>query len=513
MKKGSITIFAALSLMLVASVLFVLLEGARVRSGEMLAQQNTEAVVESLFSQYEIPLWENYHLLARYVPAQEGDLVFTDLEIEAAKLTQTNTNPEGTLFWKNHYLRMEQTSMVFPSYTLMTDDDGKAFLAAISSYMKHNFWTSFLEQPDREFEELLDGDLKGSNGAESSINETDISGMDSVEKALDSIEEEKEKVKTESSGGSGANFGEGTSQKKKVKENPLEVVKDFQSEGILSLVLEDTDQLSGKKMDLNSTVSHRELIQGINSQDFQSNWYDPVLVQQYYKMVFSDFLEDQNKKGLSYEMEYLLCGKESDIENLKAVVYRLLAVREAANLVTLAADPTRQSEALTIATAIGGFTGNPAVIEVVKVGILAAWAFVESILDIRALLQGEKIPLIKSSDQWTSDIWGLSSSAGGYAKAKKCFSGLTYSQYLQNLLFLQKTEATAYRAMDLQENTIRQMEGYAAFRMDQAVIGLEVEAGYEMKSMFLSNVTIGNVSLQPFSFQSGYKYSYLKAGV
>lgn len=513
MRKGSITIFAALSLMLVASVLFVLLEGVRVRSGEVIAQQNTEAVVESLFSQYEIPLWENYHLLARYVPAQEGNLVFSDLEMEAAQLTEVNANPEGTLFWKNHFLRMGQTRMVFPSYTILTDGNGQAYLTAVSSYMSNHFLSTLLEQPDSSFQELLEGNSGGNSGGEDKGDEITISGMDSIDQALDSIEEEKENAKTDSSGGSGTSFGGESTQKKKVKENPLEVVKEFQTKGILSLVLEDTDQISEEKINLEETVSHRDLIEGMNTQTYESNWYDPVLVQQYYKMVFSDFLKDSDKKSFSYEMEYLLSGKESDMENLKSVVYQLLAVREAANLATLATDSARQNEAYAIATAIGGISGNPAVIEVVQVGILAAWAFVESILDIRSLLQGEQIPLIKSADQWTSDIWQLSSSAGGYAKAKKCASGFNYSQYLQNLLFLQDSKTTAYRAMDLQEEAIRQMEGYEDFRMDQAIIALEVETGYEMESLFLTNVTIGNVSPQPFSFQSGCKYSYLKAGV
>ena len=518
MRKGSITIFASLSLMLVASVLLVLAEGARVRSGEVLAEQNTEAVVESLFSQYEIPLWENYHLLARYIPVQEGNLALSGLEIEGEQLTQANANPEGTLFWKNHFMRMEQTQMVFSSYTLLTDDNGKAFQAAVSSYLKENLLTSLLEQPDSAFQELLqkDSDNKDSNNKDSS--EIGTNSLDSIDKALDSIEEEKKKAQEENSsentsGGSGTSFGESNSQKKKIKENPLEVVKEFQSKGILSLVLEDTSQLSEENIDLDCAVSHRTLIQGVNPVQYESSWYDPVLMQQYYKMVFSDFMSEEEGKSLSYEMEYLLCGKESDVENLKAVVYRLLAVREVANLVTLATDSARQSEALTIATAIGGFTGNPAVIEVVRVGILAAWAFVESILDIRSLLQGEKIPLIKSQDQWTSDIWGLSNSTGNYAKAKKCSTGLSYSQYLQNLLYLQNSATTAYRAMDLQEMAIRQMEGYEDFRMDQAIIAMEVEMGYEIEPMFLTNVTIGNVSLQPFSLQTSCKYSYLKAGV
>ena len=44
---------------------------------------------------------------------------------------------------------------------------------------------------------------------------------------------------------------------------------------------------------------------------------------------------------LRYQLEYVIGGKNTDQENLKAVVYRLLAAREAANMMYLLQDPTR----------------------------------------------------------------------------------------------------------------------------------------------------------------------------
>ncbi len=47
-----------------------------------------------------------------------------------------------------------------------------------------------------------------------------------------------------------------------------------------------------------------------------------------------------------------------------------------------------QSE--TIAAALAGFTGNPAIIKTVQIAVVGAWAYIESIQDIRALLMGGK---------------------------------------------------------------------------------------------------------------------------
>ena len=61
-----------------------------------------------------------------------------------------------------------------------------------------------------------------------------------------------------------------------------------------------------------------------------------------------------------------------------------------------------QSE--TIAAALAGFTGNPAIIKTVQIAVVGAWAYIESIQDIRALLMEGKIALVKSKEQWTTDL-------------------------------------------------------------------------------------------------------------
>ena len=49
-----------------------------------------------------------------------------------------------------------------------------------------------------------------------------------------------------------------------------------------------------------------------------------------------------SQEGLSYQLEYAVAGKDTDMENLKSVVMRLLAVREAANLSFSVIRPVRR---------------------------------------------------------------------------------------------------------------------------------------------------------------------------
>lgn len=103
-------------------------------------------------------------------------------------------------------------------------------------------------------------------------------------------------------------------------------------------------------------------------------------------------------------MEYILCGKDTDKKNLESSIERLMRMREAANVAHIIADREKLNQTLMIATSLAGFSGNPAVVKIVQIGVVAAWAYVESILDLRTLLSGGKISLIKSAAEWTTDL-------------------------------------------------------------------------------------------------------------
>ena len=87
----------------------------------------------------------------------------------------------------------------------------------------------------------------------------------------------------------------------------------------------------------------------------------------------------------------------------------------------LESDSIKQEEALALAAAILAPTGvGEAAVAALEQGILASWAFVESILDIRALMAGRKISWIKDSVHWTTDVVSISTVLSGDACALNC---------------------------------------------------------------------------------------------
>ena len=198
----------------------------------------------------------------------------------------------------------------------------------------------------------------------------------------------------------------------KVRENPLELFSQIKEQGLLGLVLKD-QAVSEKTLATAIGLEERLLCQGSGEKRRGVSGYDRICFDWYVLQEFSHFdREVSADRALSYEVEYLIAGKASDRENLEAVVLRLLAMREVQNAEVILTDPTMMGQAYEIALALAGASVNPALVQVVQVAVVAVWALVESILDLRALLDGKKIPMLKTRAQWKSQLGGFADGIG-----------------------------------------------------------------------------------------------------
>ena len=62
-EEGSLTIFSALSLLLILSFLLALLEGARVSGLQMMDTLAADTGMDCVAAEYQTVLWDKYHLL------------------------------------------------------------------------------------------------------------------------------------------------------------------------------------------------------------------------------------------------------------------------------------------------------------------------------------------------------------------------------------------------------------------------------------------------------------------
>lgn len=179
--------------------------------------------------------------------------------------------------------------------------------------------------------------------------------------------------------------------------------------------------------------------------------------------------------GLSYELEYLLAGKDLDEENFIQVVEELIAVREGLNFIYLLGDAKKRSEAKSLAMAVVGGTGILPLVSITTFLILGVWAFGESVADVQVLLDGGKVPLLKGREDWKLSLEGLLDFArkGRLERMGGNEKGMSYEQYLTIFLLPVPGTKLLYRMMDIMEMNLAQNQ--PGFRMADCAYRVDVE--------------------------------------
>lgn len=254
------------------------------------------------------------------------------------------------------------------------------------------------------------------------------------------------------------------------KEKILEKVESLVGNGLMSLVLPEGTQISKGQLDLNSfpsTVYSEEQgeIDGLT---------DRILFEEYCGRFLTSFLSEEDK-AVKYELEYLIGGMNSDEKNFSQAVTDVLAIREGLNLVHIIMDQEKRKEAEALAGVITGVTGTAPLTGLVAFFVMSIWAMGEAIIDVRRLLQGEKVAFIKSRDNWRLSLQGLldSGSSGSFKGEGSDNNGISYTGYLKLLLFLSHSTRQYYRLMDVIQMNLRTTD--TEFRMTHCVYGAEIQ--------------------------------------
>ena len=444
-KKGSITLFSSIALLLVSAALFALLEGTRLQEMRRFALLQTESALESAFGNYHTYLWERYRVLGA-----DGSSMQKIVERSAGGRMGNGTN----------LLRLVPEDVQLEEYTRLTDGGGTVYIANVASYMKENFVYEMAKEVYSQYESIKQI---------LNMSQMDTSNITS---ALEKMEESDSAKQTR------------TRDKSVDVKEILENAKHWMDVGILHLVMENTDEISDMELEYGNGVLDRKLLEGKNPVEYTNSWTERILLQQYLLTYLSGYMDKNENGALSYELEYLVGKKSSDIENLKSVVTKLLSIREASNFLYLISDSISMAEAEAMAILLVGATANPVLIETVKIGLVTAWALGESILDVRAILAGKKISLLKSEESWTLELENLGVLSNTNMMAKESSWGLGYEEYLGILLLLEKEQNLAMYAMNLQEAAIRKNTGDSQFCIDTLITHAKGRVKYSYNPVF-----------------------------
>ena len=266
--------------------------------------------------------------------------------------------------------------------------------------------------------------------------------------------------------------------------NPADYVDGMRASSLLTMAVGDSNELSGSYVDLNSYISKRGYAEGAGlreNQEMPNGVSDKILFHLYLQDMCGDFIEEKEESALAYQKEYLLYGKSSDVENLEELAKQLFMIRYVANASFLFSNTGKQAEAAELAALVTAGIGLPQLLEAVKMTILFAWCYAESVQDLRILFDGNRAAVIKTDATWNIGLSELLTFTGSLDSYNEAPNGKTYEDYVNTFLYIKDEKTVRMRFMDLMEMDIRLSGGNSNFKMDACIYQLQAEVNVSSK--------------------------------
>ena len=472
--KAVITVFMAL-----ISVLFMSLAGALIDSARMRGAMAQAAVIEemgnySIFGEFENTLLEEYEVFGLDGGRGTGDFAVGRIEDALRGYLLANASPSGEVTaglvfdpWKLRLQGQEVTG-----YTLLTDNGGEAYYRQIVEYMQK---TAAAQAVGKLYDTLEDAERL--EGAGEAFEEAEKSAGDAVSAAGEAADEAADLA------------AEGEGEAEVPADNPLKQVSRLQRADPLTL-------LAGKYGVPENRVSASELcyhrfrnrgnmaLPG-DGPGLLGRLSGDLLFREYLMDHFPCYGDHDSSFPLTCELEYILHGAKSDRANLRWAVIKLLFLREGVNYAYLLGSPEKNGAASLLAAAIlTVFDGVPGLHAALMHGLLLGWAFGESLLDVKTLLDGGSVPLDKTDESFLLDLSSLGDlgsllgqDLGGRSE------GLDYRQHLRLILYLQPVSAQIKRGLELTELNIRG-KGEDSFRADNCIAAARTVSSWSVPPLF-----------------------------
>lgn len=484
-KKGHITVFLSLILTLILSLVCTTIESARIQGVRMQLQNITDMGIFSVFGEYNQDLLNIYDLFFLDMGYGTNDVSSERVSAQIKKYTEYNTDvdkglPVLSLFPRADMWRADIDGVNTEKYVIASDNKGKAYYSQAVEYMKDTIGITIAEELLDQYDASIMEDQEEFKNYE----EDNSNSESEIESAKDDYKASYNQALDEANG----DESEVELEKPTEVSNPLDTIKNIKGGSILQLVMEDYTSISDKIIqNYNSVPSKRDLKAGDGTfQGQDNNAINKVLFNEYLFEKFPNMLSeerDESSEVLQYQAEYILCGKKSDKANLESVVNKLLLMREGINFVYLLADNVKRTQASELATLIIGYL--PWAIPILTIAILLAWAFAESVLEVRMLLSGKKVVLLKNAENWNLGLDNLANLSEMLDSGEESEGGIDYEGYLKMLMFFENNDKKTMRSLDLVELIVQDQSSNSNFKIDNCTQQFTTTINYNVGSLFL----------------------------
>ncbi len=461
MKKAEITVYLAMILTVLISLILTLIEGARINAMRMQIECVMDMGLNSCFAEYNRELLDQYDLLFVDTAYGTGEPSIDNMEIHLLNYIEYNYHPITELISisQKDWLSLQVEDVAIEETSIATDERGKVCKRQAINYVKNKISMDLVNEIQKQ------SDIMKNNRLESRNIDAECSEIENKLNKLEKIENGK---------------------KKKVRiKSPADSVNNSKSIGILGLLIDDAKSVSLQSVNLYDYASHRNIKigTGITKRcEVPDSILSEILFGEYLLEKCGDYTKQKDKSLLKYQLEYILYGTNNDKENLKLSAKKLALIRQISNTLYLWSDIAKVNEVDAAATIIASAVFMPEIQPIVKASLIFAWAYAESIGDLRVLLDGGKIPLMKNAGDWKLQFSQLNNYTEHFPNSNSNAKGLTYRDYMRLLLLSMNKNEKLDRFMDLIEMDLRQTEGNKKFFLDGCVDG--IVAIVESKSKF-----------------------------
>lgn len=470
--KGSITLFFSILFGACITLIMALTESARLFGVNTRFESAAEAAMHSLFSMYDGDLLEDFDLmLLNTADLEEYGGIEGVLTLYLEKSFSTRSDYKtlyGNLF-RGHVISCTATETID-----VLDDQGEFFAREVLDYMKYRT----LKIAGTKVKELLTQQEAGA----------------SAKKQLEiDMQAEDEALGQETDAQQQENSAEAQDE---LTEGWLGKLAAIQRNGWIEFVLPFEQTASEYRITPGALPSDHDMETLQHPVTAPGDIEEALFFTEYLLEHCSCYTVQQMKRDMCYELEYIISGKETDKENLKNTLEKLLLLREGMNIMTIMKEEDLLRQAESAARALTGWTGQETLVRFTQLAIVSGWAYTESLVDLRTLLHGGNVPMLKNREQWVLAYQDIGTFLNG--KKNQIFGGdegMSYLEYLRLLLYQQDKVLRRFRTMDVIQLRLRTYK--PEFYMQNCLYAVRADLKISQKPLF-------------FSF-GGRQYIYLNA--
>lgn len=493
--EGSITVYLALTLAIILSLFFCVIESARITSLKTRSKAVSYMATDSCFGEFAKPLFEKYGIFGVFTTEED---FLADIKDCAAK----NITPGNTTFNSSFNLfNLSLEDINYNNIFHITDNNGLFFAGQVTAYEKYR---------------IISEEIKELTGLNNLVSNSDVTFPAYIDENGTTINNNDLSVLTDMSGSGSTMYKDSSySAAKGLEENIASKVTSLLKSNLLLFFIDDSYSISHTELTdetAEAFPSHicvlteeAKAIQSGSISDILNASIDKGLFISYITNSFCSYSDTcvNNDISLKYQREYILSGMQSDDDNLLSAALSIVSLRAAFNFTYLLTDVQKRDSAINLANSLTFST--PIAAQFAAFSILSFWAYAEAIIDTRDLFCGKSVPLMKTADTWTLSLEGILS-LGKYTVSKNDnSSGYTYDEYLNMCLLIMDPFTMYYRCMDLIQLDMRENVN-SEFHMNACIIACDVHFIYKAKPLFSSVILLASPDIYTFSVDTLYGY-------